>query len=236
MIIWDQMVQVRDIMAGLGYELVSSSRLDQAILLRIYLRDSLFYCPPPWTHTFPRKHLEYLANHLVDPPGSRLPIHLHASTRAPTLQHVTDRVNLICAQNGLQNPARNVPALMALACEVCLPTSDTVTKKAGWPCRLCLSFHRSLTPILKQAKLKQLITHALTLTSTSHAISSIAPALPSSSSGLHAHFPAHSHGSRPPVLTPDSFHTLFTVSPADLPNGSAAAMRFAMGPSAIVSP
>ncbi|KAF5316043.1 hypothetical protein D9619_006200 [Psilocybe cf. subviscida] len=134
------------------------------------------------------------------PPGSRLPIHLHASTRAPTLQHVTDRVNLICAQNGLQNPARNVPALMTLACE---------------------------------AKLKQLITHALTLTSTSHAISSIAPALPSSSSGLHAHFPAHSHGSRPPVLTPDSFHTLFTVSPADLPNGSAAAMRFAMGPSAI---
>src|SRR5260221_10431791 len=41
---------------------------------------------------------------LKDPPGSRLPVHLHSSTRAPTLQHVADRMNLICAQNGLAAP------------------------------------------------------------------------------------------------------------------------------------
>ncbi|KDR65728.1 hypothetical protein GALMADRAFT_81536 [Galerina marginata CBS 339.88] len=144
-----------------------------------------------------------------DPPGSRLPIHLHASTRAPTLQHVADRINLICAQNNLSAPSRTVPALMTLACEVCLYNHIA----------------------LAQAKLKQLITHALTLTSTSHAISSISPSSSSSqqiSGALLHHFPQ-----RPPVLTADSFHTLFTVSPADLPNKSAAAMRFAVSPSSI---
>jgi hypothetical protein len=54
-----------------------------------------------------------------DPPGSRLPVHLHLSTRAPTLQHVADRMNLICAQSGLGAPSRTVPQLMTLACEVC---------------------------------------------------------------------------------------------------------------------
>lgn len=53
-----------------------------------------------------------------DPPGSRLPIHLHSRTRAPTLQHVADRMNLICAQNNLSAPSRSVPHLMTLACEV----------------------------------------------------------------------------------------------------------------------
>lgn len=133
-----------------------------------------------------------------DPPGSRLPIHLHSSTRAPTLQHVADRMNLICAQNGLTAPSRAVPSLMTLACE---------------------------------AKLKQLITHALTLTSTSHAISSIAPSS-SATNGLHQHH--HHFPHKPPVLTSDSFQTLFTVSPADLPNNSAAAMRFAVSPSSLV--
>lgn len=57
----------------------------------------------------------------ADPAGSRLPVHLHSSTRAPTLQHIADRMNLICAQNSLSAPLRSVPALMALACEVCHP-------------------------------------------------------------------------------------------------------------------
>ncbi|KIM44987.1 hypothetical protein M413DRAFT_442948 [Hebeloma cylindrosporum] len=133
-----------------------------------------------------------------DPPGSRLPIHLHSSTRAPTLQHVADRMNLICAQNGLTAPSRAVPSLTTLACE---------------------------------AKLKQLITHALTLTSTSHAISSIAPSS-SATNALHQHH-HHHFPHKPPVLTSDSFQTLFTVSPADLPNNSAAAMRFAISPSSL---
>lgn len=55
---------------------------------------------------------------VADPAGSRLPVHLHSSTRAPTLQHIADRMNLICAQNSLSAPLRSVPALMALACEV----------------------------------------------------------------------------------------------------------------------
>ncbi|KAF8957460.1 transcriptional regulator of RNA polII, SAGA, subunit-domain-containing protein [Flammula alnicola] len=168
--------------------------------------DASAAAPPSADPPRPRKETDEIAcergvellSERGDPPGSRLPIHLHSSTRAPTLQHVADRMNLICAQNNLSAPSRTVPALMTLACE---------------------------------AKLKQLITHALTLTSTSHAISSIAPSSSSSSSTLgtsaqqtHHHYPHN----KPPVLTPDSFHTLFTVSPADLPNKSAAAMRFAV--------
>ncbi|GLB41952.1 putative transcriptional regulator of RNA polII, SAGA, subunit [Lyophyllum shimeji] len=120
-----------------------------------------------------------------DPPGSRLPVHLSSISRAPTLNHIADRMNLISAQNNLGPPARNVAALMNLACE---------------------------------AKLKQLITHALTLTSTSHAISSISPSAPTQ----HTHRP-------PPVLSASAFQTLFTVAPADLPNKSATAMRLALG-------
>ncbi|CAA7267403.1 unnamed protein product [Cyclocybe aegerita] len=158
--------------------------------------------PPP-----PRKALDEIASERGvellpergSTPGTRLPIHLHASTRAPTLQHVADRMNLICAQNNLSAPSRAVPALMMLACE---------------------------------AKLKQLITHALTLTSTSHAISSITPSssMPQPPGAAHHHFPH-----RPPVLTAASLQTLFTISPADLPNRSAAAMRFAVSPSLIAS-
>ncbi|KAG1751663.1 transcriptional regulator of RNA polII, SAGA, subunit-domain-containing protein [Suillus occidentalis] len=116
-----------------------------------------------------------------DPPGSRLPLHLASVSRAPTLQHISDRVNLIAAQHNLGAPPRAVASLLMLAFE---------------------------------AKLKQLITHALSLTSTSHAIASITPST------------RHSHSR---VLTASSFDTLFTISPAVLPNKSAAAMRLAIG-------
>ncbi|KAI0629279.1 transcriptional regulator of RNA polII, SAGA, subunit-domain-containing protein [Trametes polyzona] len=114
-------------------------------------------------------------------PGSRLPLHLASMTRAPTLQHISDRINLISAQHNLGAPSRDVASLMMLAFE---------------------------------AKLKQLITQALSLTSTSHAITSIRAAEP------------HSHSY---VLPASSFDSLFTVSPAVLPNKSAAAMRLAVG-------
>lgn len=68
-----------------------------------------------------------------------------------------------------------------------------------------------------QVKLKQLITHALTLTANSLAISSISP----SNSAWHPHAQK--------VLSTSAFETLFTVGPADLPNKSAAAMRVALG-------
>ncbi|KAJ7460966.1 transcriptional regulator of RNA polII, SAGA, subunit-domain-containing protein [Mycena galericulata] len=116
-----------------------------------------------------------------DPPGSRLPVHLAATAGTPTVQHIADRMNLICAQNNLGAPSRAVPSLMNLACE---------------------------------AMLKQLLTHALTLTASSQTISSITPSTSRSS-----------HSRTHPVLTTSSFNTLFTVSPADLPNKSAAALR-----------
>ncbi|EJF64257.1 transcriptional regulator of RNA polII, SAGA, subunit-domain-containing protein [Dichomitus squalens] len=72
----------------------------------------------------------------------------------------------------------------------------------------------SLLMLAFEAKLKQLITQALSLTSTSHAITSIRAAEP------------HSHSY---VLPAASFDSLFTVSPAVLPNKSAAAMRLAIG-------
>ncbi|KAG1746671.1 transcriptional regulator of RNA polII, SAGA, subunit-domain-containing protein [Suillus paluster] len=121
-----------------------------------------------------------------DPPGSRLPLHLASVSRAPTLQHISDRINLTAAQHNLGAPSRAVASLLMLAFE---------------------------------AKLKQLITHALSLTSTSHAIASINP------SARHSH-------SR--VLTASSFDTLFTLSPAVLPNKSAAAMRLAIGDNDII--
>ncbi|KAG5643103.1 hypothetical protein DXG03_001567 [Asterophora parasitica] len=123
-------------------------------------------------------------------PGSRLPVHLFSISRAPTLNHIAERMNLISAQNNLGTPARNVSSLMNLACE---------------------------------AKLKQLITHALTLTSASNAISSISP----STSAQNHHRPA-------PVLSPSAFQTLFTLAPADLPNRSATAMRLALGETDVV--
>ncbi|KAH8104135.1 transcriptional regulator of RNA polII, SAGA, subunit-domain-containing protein [Cristinia sonorae] len=116
-----------------------------------------------------------------EPPGSRMPLHLASTTRAPTLQHISDRINLISAQHNLGAPSRAVSSLMMLAFE---------------------------------AKLKQMITHVLSLTSSSHAISSIqAVSKPSTSYPLSA----------------SSFDTSFTISPSLLPSGSAAAMRLALG-------
>ncbi|PCH44243.1 hypothetical protein WOLCODRAFT_76347 [Wolfiporia cocos MD-104 SS10] len=74
----------------------------------------------------------------------------------------------------------------------------------------------SLMMLAFEAKLKQLIMHALSLTSTSHAIASIRTA---------------SKGSTNYPLSVSSFDTLFTISPAVLPNKSAAAMRMALGDS-----
>ncbi|TCD69636.1 hypothetical protein EIP91_006861 [Steccherinum ochraceum] len=116
-----------------------------------------------------------------EPPGSRLPLHLASVARAPTLQHISDRINLISAQHNLGAPSRQVSALMMLAFE---------------------------------AKLKQMITQVLSLTSSSHAITSIQAA-----SKPSATYP----------LSASSFDTLFNISPSVLPNQSAAAMRLAYG-------
>ncbi|KAI5124209.1 hypothetical protein M0805_005059 [Coniferiporia weirii] len=114
-----------------------------------------------------------------DPPGTYLPVHLASLTRAPTLQHISERVALISAQHSLAPPTKTVASLMMVACE---------------------------------AKLKQLISQALALTSTSHAITSIqlanAPMQPTTR-----------------LLTTSSFETLLTVRPAVLPYQSAAAAR-----------
>jgi hypothetical protein len=68
-----------------------------------------------------------------------------------------------------------------------------------------------------EVKLKQLITHALTLTTQSLAITSVSTA---KSSSLHH---------QPKLLSTAAFETLFTMSPADLPNKSAAAIKLALG-------
>jgi len=121
-----------------------------------------------------------------EPPGSRLQLHLASITRAPTLQHVWDRMNLISAQHNLSAPPRQAASLMMLAFET---------------------------------KLKQLIMQAISLTSTSQAITSISP----SASNNRGH-----------ILTAAAFDSLFTVCPAVLPYKSAAAMRFALGDNDIV--
>ncbi|KIP10044.1 hypothetical protein PHLGIDRAFT_125872 [Phlebiopsis gigantea 11061_1 CR5-6] len=115
-----------------------------------------------------------------EPPGSRLQLHLASVTRAPTLQHISERINLISAQHNLGAPPRSVASLMMYAFE---------------------------------AKLKQLITRALSLTASSTAVTSIKTSSK----------PTTSH------LSVSSFDTLFTISPAVLPNRSATAMRLALG-------
>jgi hypothetical protein len=51
-------------------------------------------------------------------PGSRPAIQLASSARGFILQHITDRLNLICAQHNLNSPSKNVGSLMSLAFEV----------------------------------------------------------------------------------------------------------------------
>ncbi|KAI0026974.1 transcriptional regulator of RNA polII, SAGA, subunit-domain-containing protein [Vararia minispora EC-137] len=128
-----------------------------------------------------RENPVYLPSERGEPAGSRPPVQLASSARGFTLNHVTDRINLICAQHNLGQSPRTVAQL------------------------LCLAF---------EAKLKQLVTEALSLTSASHAITSIKPSMP--------------HTSRN-TLTTSAFDTLFTVAPAVLPNSSAAAVRLTSG-------
>ncbi|PIL24965.1 hypothetical protein GSI_12852 [Ganoderma sinense ZZ0214-1] len=137
--------------------------------------------PKPYTDEIAAERGVQLLMERGESPGSRLPLNLASMTRAPTLQHISERLNLISSQNNMATPSKEVASLLMLAVE---------------------------------AKLKQLITQALSLTSTSHAITSIRAAEP------------HSHSY---VLPASSFNSLFTVSPAVLPNGSAAAMRLAIG-------
>ncbi|EIM86736.1 uncharacterized protein STEHIDRAFT_139515 [Stereum hirsutum FP-91666 SS1] len=72
----------------------------------------------------------------------------------------------------------------------------------------------SLLIVAFEAKLKQLITQAITLTTTSHSVTSIHPSGP------------HSTG---PRLSATSIDTLFTVSPAVLANPSAAIRKLSSG-------
>lgn len=146
--------------------------------------------PRPETDEIERERGVVLLSERGDLPGTRVGIQLHSMVHAPTIQHIADRINLICAQHNLSAPSRAVSSLLNLACE---------------------------------AKLKQLITHAITLTASSHTITSITP---SSSSSLQR----RSHNNAP-VLTTTSFQTLFTLSPADLPYKSATAMRLSHMPS-----
>ncbi|KAF9790688.1 transcriptional regulator of RNA polII, SAGA, subunit-domain-containing protein [Thelephora terrestris] len=118
-----------------------------------------------------------------EPPGTRPHLHFASVTRAPTLQHVWDRMNLISAQHNLSPPSKQAASLMMLAFET---------------------------------KIKQMIMQAITLTTTSQAITSIAPS-------------TTSHRSH--VLTASAFDSLFTICPAVLPYKSAAALRFALGDS-----
>ena len=78
--------------------------------------------------------------------------------------------------------------------------------------------HMSLIPMRKlttrKTKIKQMIMQAITLTTTSQAITSITPS-------------TTSHRSH--VLTASAFDSLFTICPAVLPYKSAAALRFALG-------
>ncbi|KAL7280759.1 hypothetical protein ACG7TL_005703 [Trametes sanguinea] len=155
--------------------------------------------PKPYTDEIAAERGVVLLEERGGPPGSRPPLHLASMTRAPTLQHISERINLISAQHNLGAAPKEVASLMMLAFEVSSKSCVYISGK---------------TNILVQAKLKQLITQALSLTSTSHAITSIRATEP------------HSHSY---VLPASSFDSLFTVSPAVLPNKSAAAMRLAIG-------
>jgi len=137
------------------------------------------------TEEIQRERPLHLQRERESDPGTRVPLALSTISRAPTVHHIFERVNLICSQHNLSSPARNVANLVHLACEV---------------------------------KLKQLITHALTLTTQSLAITSVSTA--KSSHSLHH---------QPKLLSTAAFETLFTVSPTDLPNNSAAAIKLALG-------
>lgn len=54
----------------------------------------------------------------LDPAGTYLPVHLASVSRAPTLQHMSERVALTSSQHGLGPPMKSVASLMMVACEV----------------------------------------------------------------------------------------------------------------------
>jgi len=119
-----------------------------------------------------------------DPAGTHQALHLATATRAPTLQHISERLALIASQHTLSAPSRQVASLMLLAFE---------------------------------SKIKSLVTHALTLTSSSRTISSITP--------------SNDSEGRARTLTTDSFRAVFTFAPHVLPYNSASAMRLTSGKS-----
>ena len=164
--------------------------------MRYRRREGLSYCQRKAVRFYTLIFLLVL-NFPSETAGTRLALNLASTSRGPTLQHISERITLISAQHNLSAPSREVASLLMLAFEV----------RENQP-------RHSPLFISPQAKLKQLITQALSLTSTSHAITSIRTAEP------------HSHSY---VLPASSFDSLFTVSPAVLPNKSAAAMRLAIG-------
>lgn len=137
----------------------------------------------------------------VEPPGTRPQLHFASVTRAPTLQHVWDRMNLISAQHNLSAPSKQAASLLMLAFEVCSLIARALSAQI-------LTGYKT--------KIKQMIMQAITLTTTSQAITSITPS-------------TTSHRSH--VLTASAFDSLFTICPAVLPYKSAAALRFALGDS-----
>lgn len=106
-----------------------------------------------------------ISSRMVDPPGSRLPLHLASISRAPTLQHISDRINLISAQHHLGAPSRTVASLMMVAFEVGVPhiqlnlTKTEIGKaKTAYHSRRfshfyfpCNSIHQPFRPALKQS-------------------------------------------------------------------------------------
>lgn len=60
----------------------------------------------------------YLVLRGTEPPGSRLPLQLASIARGFTLQHISDRMNLVCAQHNLGAPSKVVSQLMMLGFEV----------------------------------------------------------------------------------------------------------------------
>lgn len=117
-----------------------------------------------------------------DPAGTHQALHLATVTRAPTLQHISERLALTASQHSLTPPSRQVASLMLLAFE---------------------------------SKIKTLVTHALTLTSSSRTISSITPSTESEN--------------RTRTLNADAFKAAFSLAPHVLPYRSASAARLLSG-------
>ncbi|KAL0953541.1 hypothetical protein HGRIS_004763 [Hohenbuehelia grisea] len=73
--------------------------------------------PRPEADEIARERGVMLLSERSDPPGSRLPLHLLTITRTPTIQHIADKINLVCSQHNLQQPSRMVYTLINVAYE-----------------------------------------------------------------------------------------------------------------------